>query len=304
MSARALSATSSLVTSLALAWGCVPTVEEDPSLALDGQILALQFQPAEAKPTATSSATALVAHASSKDVSFNLCKARKALSELGPVAPECFDTKGDSIQRLGKGDSVAFTVPKDACRLFGPQRPPAEGGQPPGRPVDPDATGGYYQPIVARLDDAVLGNLRLDCGLPGGSQEQIAEYNQTHVPNQNPVAESVQVRIDNGKWQPLPDDGRLRVPRNASVTIRSRWSAPERYMLLSSDGELTKPREQYLASFFSSVGGFVEHRASVDKSTVDAEWDAPSESGQVTFWLVVRDGRGGTGWTTFEVSVN
>lgn len=306
MNARALLTTTCL--GLSVAFACVPTVDEDPSLALDGQILAVQFTPAEAEPEASSTATALVAGGGNGDVSFDLCLARKALSDLGPVSPQCFDPEAgkNSVARLGKGEAVAFDVPEDACRLFGPQRPPAEPGQPPGRAVDPDATGGYYQHVVARLDDTVLGALRLDCGLPGASQEQVAEYNKNHAPNQNPVSEEVQVRINNGKWQPLPtaEESPLQIPRNASVTFRSEWSAPERYLLLSSERELTTPLERYLATFYSTVGGFTQHRSLFEKRSVDADWQAPADSEHVTFWIVVRDGRGGTGWTTFTVTVD
>jgi hypothetical protein len=306
MSTRALLTTTCL--GLTIAFGCVPTVDDDPSLALDGQILAVQFTPAEAEPEESSAATALVAGGSSDEVEFDLCLARKALSDLGPVSPQCFDPESDenSVVHLGNGEAVPFDVPEDACRLFGPQRPTAEPGQPPGRAVDPDATGGYYQPVVARLDDTVLGALRLDCGLPGASQAQVAEYNKTHAPNQNPAVESVEVRINDGKWRPLPaaEESTLQIPRNASVTFRSKWSAPERYLLLSPERELTKPTEQYLATFYSSVGRFTEHRSLFAKRSVDAAWQAPENPDQVTFWIVVRDGRGGTGWTTFDVTVD
>jgi hypothetical protein len=310
MSTRTLLATTSTGLVCLLALGCVPTVDEDPSLAIDGQILAVQFEPAEAEPEGTSAASALVAGVSGANagVSFDLCLARKALSDLGPVSPACFAPQSEEkdVLHLGRGEAVAFDVPEDACRLFGPQRPSAEPGQPPGRAVDPDATGGYYQPVVARLEDTVLGALRLDCGLPGASQAQVAEYNKSHTPNQNPVAESLEVRIDGGKWQTLllGEESAVQIPRNASVTFRSKWSAPERYLLVSSERELTKPTEEYLATFYSSVGRFTQHRKLVEGRTVNAKWQAPENPELVTVWLVVRDGRGGTGWTSFEVTVN
>ena len=292
--------------SLRLLWACVPTVEEDPSLTVDGQILAVQFFPAEAEPEASSTVSALVAgDADGDDVTFDLCLARKALSELGPVSPLCFE-RGENVVRLGRGPAVAFDVPEEACRLFGPQRPPAEPGQPPGRAVDPDSTGGYYQPVVARLDDPVLGGLRLDCGLPGGSQAQVAEYNNTHTANLNPAIESIQVRVGDAGWRALSTDGasQFTVERGAQVTFRSKWSPPENYLLLSPESrELTTPKEQYLATFYSSVGGFAEHRRLVEKHTVDAVWSAPETAEDVRIWLIVRDGRGGVGWVRLEAVV-
>lgn len=290
--------------------GCVPSVDEDPSLTHDGQVLGLQFLPAEAAPKDPSSVTALVAstEGSAGSVRFDLCLARKALSDLGPVSPECINPKPDSesVVDLGRGEAVAFTVPADACRLFGPQRPSAEPGQPPGRPVDPDATGGFYQPVIAHADDAVLGGLRLDCGLPGGSQAQVAEYNKQYTANVNPELTSLEVRVGSGAWSAVaPEDEPLAVARGKSLTFRSKWSKPESYLVLDSESRtLDSVDEVYLATFFSSAGGLAEHRKLLDsKHSVTTTWQATTR-GAVTFWIVVRDGRGGIGFARFDVEVD
>lgn len=291
--------------------GCVPSVEEDPSLAHEGQVLALQFAPAEAAPKDATSVTALVANSTEGGVGsvrFDLCLARKALSDLGPVSPECINPKpdSDSVVDLGRGAEVAFTVPEDACRLFGPQRPSAEPGQPPGRPVDPDATGGFYQPVIAHAGEAVLGGLRLDCGLPGGSQAQVAEYNKQHTANVNPVLTSLEVRLGSGAWSAIASgDGPLAVARNKSVTFRSKWSEPESYLVLNSESRsLDRIEEAYLATFYGSAGGLSEHRKLLDnKHSVTTTWQA-TVNGPVTFWIVVRDGRGGIGFAEFDIEVD
>ncbi len=293
--------------------GCVPIVEEDPSRVREGQILAIQFEPAEAEPKETASATALVvkaSEASAVSVDFDLCLARKALSELGPVAPECVGTgvKDDKVATpLGSGSNVSFAVPEQACRLFGPQRPPAEPGQPPGRPADPDASGGYYQPVVARSDDTALGGLRLDCGLPGASQAQVAEYNRNHQDNVNPKSTSVKLRVGSGPWQevPLDSDIALSLPRDSAIVIRAEWSAPDSYQILSpEDRQLKEQTENYLVSFYSTVGRFVNHRVIADsRERADAQWQSPESRERVDFWVIARDGRGGVGWATFVLDV-
>jgi hypothetical protein len=146
----------------------------------------------------------------------------------------------------------------------------------------------------------------LDCGLPGGSQVQVAQYNQQHIPNQNPIATKLQIRVAHGDWQTLPlDDGALRVPRNKTVSVRSEWDEPERYLFLSAESrDLTHKNESLLASFYSSVGGFDEHRVTVDNAgRVESELHTPDEKGEVQVWVVVRDGRSGTGWVTFKLDV-
>lgn len=290
---------------------CVPTVDEDPSRAELDQILAVRFEPAEAEPKATTRVTALFVGDSDGGeaaVAFDLCLARKALSELGPVAPECIATSSTdegAIRYLGAGRDVDFVVPDDACRLFGPQRPEAEPGQPPGRPADPDPTGGYYQPVIARLGNTALGGLRLDCGLPGASQEQVAEYNRNYEPNTNPMLERIALRIGNGSWRDAAEDDVLSVPQGAMVSVRTEWSTPETYQFLSTEERVLERREEtYLASFYSSVGGFVNHRVTVDeRSRADAEWRSPSTAGVVRIWAIVRDGRGGVGWVSFGLNV-
>lgn len=290
---------------------CVPTVDEDPSRAERDQILAIRFEPAEAEPKAPTSVTALfVGDADSGEpaVAFDLCLARKALSELGPVAPECVANgpeHEDAVRYLGMGGAVDFVVPDDACRSFGPQRPEAEPGQPPGRPADPDPTGGYYQPVIARLGNTALGGLRLDCGLPGASQEQVAEYNRNYEPNTNPSLERVALRIGDGSWRDAAEEDSLSVPPDTIVRIRTEWSAPQTYQLLSTEERVLERREEiYLASFYSSVGGFVSHRIAVDeRSRADAEWRSPRNAGVVRIWAIVRDGRGGVGWASFGLNV-
>lgn len=306
---RTVKATSLFALSL-MGSGCVPTVDDDPSLVIDGQILAVQFSPAEAKPKAKSTVTALVVgstEAEPADVAFDLCLARKALSELGPIAPECVaeDPSENDVTQLGTGLSVELTVPEAACRLFGPQRPPSEGGQPPGRPADPDATGGYYQPVVARLDDIALGGLRLDCGLSGGSQEQVAEYNRSREDNANPEPTSLRIRVGGSSWKDVSTDSTLSVPRDTTIVFRSQWSEPEKYQLLSPETRtLEERREEYLASLYSTVGRFVEHRVIPNSRHVaEAEWQSPTSKGVVDFWVVMRDGRGGVGWQTFSLEV-
>lgn len=296
---------------LLLAVGCVPSVDEDPSLTYDGQVLALQFEPAEAAPKDASSVTALVASnedGGATNVRFDLCLARKALSDLGPVSPECISPKtgSDSVINLGRGTNVEFDVPEDACRLFGPQRPSAEPGQPPGRPVDPDATGGFYQPVVARAADAVLGGLRLDCGLPGGSQAQVAEYNKQYTANTNPTLTSLEVRVGSGSWTTVSANDTISVTRGNRLSFRSKWSKPETYLLLDSESRsLESTKETYLATFYGSAGGLPEHRKLLDKNhSVTSAWQTAEGVDSATFWIVVRDGRGGVGFAQFEVEVD
>ena len=55
-------------------------------------------------------------------------------------------------------------------------------------------------------------------------------------------------------------------------------------------------------SWFATDGMFLAERTRIPaRNTV---WNAPDRSGLVTFWLVVRDGRGGTSACRFVVNVD
>src|SRR5437016_14286088 len=86
-------------------------------------------------------------------------------------------------------------VPYNAYNQFGPDLPNIP-GQPPGRPADPDSTGGYYQPVrlaVNRGDhfDFTVGETRLVCNLPGATAEVLLDYQKRYRANQNPEIATV-----------------------------------------------------------------------------------------------------------------
>ena len=121
-----------------------------------------------------------------------LCLARKPLTELGPVSPACLVRESADLVPLGSGNTVKGVVPSNACSLFGPQLPET------GRPVDPDLTGGFYQPLRLLLplegDFYALGQTRLVCTLSGVTQAQSREFVQRDRRNYNPALARVVAR--------------------------------------------------------------------------------------------------------------
>jgi hypothetical protein len=153
--------------------------------------------------------------------------ARKPLIELGPVNPACLrddDGSGSAVQALGRGFEVSATLPKDACKLFGPLRPPPEEGEPSGRPVDPDVSGGFYQPFVASLDGVLsIGGVRIDCDLATASRDDAGSYRQRYRPNENPLLTRVALVSDS---EPLAlDDASMRrqVRAGSELELSAGW---------------------------------------------------------------------------------
>ncbi|MES1177506.1 MAG: hypothetical protein ABUL62_24500 [Myxococcales bacterium] len=216
--------------------GCVPTFDDNLPLVQKPIVLSVQSEPAEAAPNTQVQLTALVAtpdvDGAAPAVAWGLCIARKPLTELGPVNPICIQPPGaakGSILPLGSGATVTATLPADACRLFGPSLPEAMNGEPPGRPVDPDPTGGFYQPIGVTLDETgvtSLGAVRIFCPPSGLDQELGVAFNTNYRNNQNPTLDSIAVVSESGKLEPIPaEPDTLRVSRAQTLQFRTTWAA-------------------------------------------------------------------------------
>jgi hypothetical protein len=215
---------------------CVPNFDDELSIVSESKLLAVQSEPAEAAPGDQVSLSALVASPSTNQsepgLSWGLCLARKPLTELGPVNPVCLQlaegAPRDAVTPLGRGRAVSATLPMDACRLFGPSLPEPMNGQPAGRPVDPDPTGGFYQPIsVTLLDSGVtsLGDIRIFCPPSGLDQDQAGEFGANYRRNENPTLDSVLFVDAAGAATPIPDEPEtLQVNVGQAVRLRAAWA--------------------------------------------------------------------------------
>jgi hypothetical protein len=226
-----------LITALVVSAGaCVPSFADDQAVIATPRILAVRSVPAEAKPGTTLQLTALVATpfndaAQTQELEWAMCIARKPLTELGPVAQQCIDrfgTGGDIFQRLGRGPSVSGAVPADACRRFGPLSAPAEAGGVASRPVDPDLSGGYHQPVVVgdNVVGAALASVRLACGIVGVPNAEVVRYNQGYRPNENPEVDRLEI-ISAGSVRPIaPGVGQpgATIQAGTRVELRVAWA--------------------------------------------------------------------------------
>lgn len=228
-----------LLTLIPLAAGCVPDFHDEPALVLARRIVAVQSEPAEAKPDEAVQLRALVVDpnvaAAPAFPRFGLCLARKPLTELGPVSPACLDDPAsdtEALVALGAGESVSARLPLEACRLFGPSRPEPKDGEAAGRAVDADPTGGYFQPVTAKLDAArelAVGSVRLSCALPAVTQAQALEFTRSYRVNQNPELSALSVLRGDDSTELTPehraaDTAPTRVAPGERLTLRASWS--------------------------------------------------------------------------------
>jgi hypothetical protein len=200
------------------------------------RIAAVRAEPAEAAPGEAVALSALiVGPAGEKEdaaIDWAFCNQQKPLGDLADVASACFVYQADYLVPLGQGPAAQGKVPAQACGLFGPDVPPAKPGQPPGRPADPDPSGGYYQPVRLVVPDdggpvIGAGEARLACGLPGATSETLQAFGQRYRRNENPSLGGLWA-VSQGNAALTPDTGAgpaLTVAPGTKVTLRASWPA-------------------------------------------------------------------------------
>jgi hypothetical protein len=221
-------------TPLLFAAACVPTVTDDLSTITAPRVLAVQSTSgasagtAELDPGGVVTLRALVATPDGVAVptlDWQLCLAQKPLAELGPVNTACL-ARGAAphvAKRLAVGDTTTAVIPLDACSLFGPNPPPSQGG----RPVDPDPTGGYYQPVVGFLGaSTTLADVRVACG-PGDVVRQARQdFEARYRKNENPeIAALSLVRGSVATAVPPDASSGFSAKRGERVLLRAAWDA-------------------------------------------------------------------------------
>jgi len=320
--------------------GCaVDEPESDLSQIEDPQVLAISATPAEVPPGQATQLTALLASpdgTGSDTLTWSMCTARRPLAELGPYAQDCLDLESDSLVPLPEGLESSLSLPADACRLFGPEPPPAEPGQPSGRPVDADITGGYYQPLTIALpesSDPTLFGLRITCGLAGATQRQSVEFRQRYHPNVAPGLSIILIDGQAGRsarvgtnstvdlqveWPDCPtiaacgdgsctvDESSLSCPEDCMQPVGCRGA--ETYLRFDPlDLELVETRESIQVAWYATAGSFSQAqtgRASDDPVLLSTNvWTAPAEAGEVIVWIVIRDARGASSWRRLDFTV-
>jgi hypothetical protein len=311
---RSFSLSLSLVLSLS---ACVPTFAEDPSLVASERVLAVRAEPSEAAPGDTVTLTALDADAAglvpSPSLDWAPCLMRLPLSEPGPVARACIAGDADALGDPATGPTASIAISNDACRLFGPDPPPTGAG----RPVDPDSTGGFVQPVRIALTDGTvaLAFVRLHCGVAGATREQASELRRRYHANTHPTFVVTLVHGD-GSFQDVVDRVPVDVTAGETLTLRATWpecpdetacGGAERYARFDRDRGVVVARESLRASWLGTLGAYAEPRtgrATDDETTwTENTWVAPEAPTAGSLFVVVRDDREGVSWIVVPINV-
>jgi hypothetical protein len=313
---------------------CTPEILDNSALVDEAAVLAAQASPAEARPGAQVTLRALdvvPGGPATRPLDWAYCTRRPSLTTPGTLSPECYGATGPALVALGTGGSVAGTLPRTVCETFGPDQPTPLPGQPAGRPADADGTGGYYQPVRILPPEAPLPaafGVRTLCNLAGATPAQQAERDRRYRLNANPTITGLTL----GGATPVPawesDAAAVTsVPAGAALTLTASWpSCPEGpetegptaagcggaepYVWFDPAARVfTVRREEIVVAWFATAGRFetartgrAETEAAIFNDSSN-QWTAPAGPGDVWLWVVVRDPRGGVGWSSHHLRV-
>jgi hypothetical protein len=266
---------------------CAPEFNDDVTLVTSPRLLVAVAEPAEVRPRAPVTIVAMSApdpadvYARENPFRFTFCTTPATVGDPRPVSDACLDEPGVAL--TAAGDVGAGNVPQDACARFGPDPPPGDF-----RPRDPDATGGFYQPVrIDALGQKWIHLLRVTCALPDAPAALARELAETYVANANPVIEAIKA---------VRESDRVR------VTVRWTPESAESYPRLAADGSAIEQRDEFFrASWFTTAGTFTSSATATEEGDGALEMtnELVTDPGAApVVWVVLRDSRGGAAVTS------
>jgi len=289
---------------------CKPDFDERASLVDRATVLAVTVEPPEARPGETVTVTVHVATPAGAvdgaSTGFAFCTTPKLLTENGSVSAAC---QSSAVAPIGDAfGAVSAALPADACFVFGPEVRAAEQ-----RPRDPDPTGGFYQPIRARVlagnagavDPSpetlvAFGFARLGCRLANAPADLAARFAAEYRANRNPVLLPLVATMD-GLDLALESPGDpASIAGGSRLTFHASWRPEDAETYVAFDPitqAVVARRESMRVSWYATGGSFdadrTGRREDEPESFADDGWTAPSAPGPVHLWAVLRDARGG-----------
>lgn len=295
MKTRRLARTLAVVPFVGLALGaCDGALDQRLAILDEPRVLAILAEPAEARPGATV-AYSLVYGGPDGPIAVSpawaYCHAPKAPTEDNIVSADCLGE--GALIPLSTGEQITATLPADACFVYGPETKP--GGF---RPRDPDASGGYYQPIRAEIASVLaFGLSRIQCTLGNVSAEISRRYEREYVDNANPTLDPIAIAPAS-------------VGADTDVDLGASWpaAAAESYLYYEPVAQALVMRHESMRISWFATGGTIAVDASAvgelsSQRAVHTTWHTPASAGTAHLVVVLRDGRGGTAVATTSVTV-
>jgi hypothetical protein len=139
------------------------------------------------------------------------------------------------------------------------------------------------------------------------------EFVNTYTKNLNPVIDHVTLDPDGGATLLVGTGAAtgVTVAPGATTTIELAWPAdtPEGYPVYDLASRTLIPhRESLRVSWFATAGSFPKDTTGRGEEETELfarnDWTAPDVAGDVHFWVVLRDSRGGLDFKAFDLTVS
>ena len=290
----------------AVACACQPRFDRAPSRVDGPRVLAVRAEPPEAAPGASVTLAPLLVDAAgpldAATVDWAFCLANRPAADDNTVSARCLPPDSPDLRPIAPGPAppaATAVLPAEGCQVFGSEPPPPPPGEPPLRPVDPDPSGGYYQPVrlaVAGGEAVAFAQVRLRCALPAAPAPVAQEFRARYVPNRNPHLAELGLA-----------GGATTVAPGGREVLQAAWApeAAEPFVAFDlASSALVDRVEALRVSWFSTAGTFdADRSAPQGEARAQVGWRAPDAPGPVHLWAVLRDDRGGMGWRHLVVEV-
>jgi len=289
---------------LALACAACATDLEKQSEVVKLRVLAVRADPAELvvsdggiPPRATFTALAVEPSGAAAAVRFALC------TDQDPAPSTTLDCPGRQGVDLPSAGPTSAVFDLGDPRFLPVLTASVDGGT-------PDA--GILRegvPVVIGFEATAPAHTEVDggpAGADGGAVQIVRGYttivvhDDSRPANRNPEVVALRIGPDGGV--DLPADGSMHV---ATGSVQRLTPVPA-----SDAKEPTVAGPEKLGySFFATTGSLSSLRSTDTTTTGEpadtfVDWTTPDGPGPTTLWVVVRDGRGGTGWLERDLSVS
>jgi hypothetical protein len=252
--------------------GCTPKDEPPRTLIVKPRVLAIKAEPPSVAPGESTTVTTLIVGTGAETPAVSWTRCRRAPRPGDAINPDCFDDEAAYLEPIGEGPTITTEMPTDATAdTLG----------------EPDASGGVYLPLIARV--AVAG------------QTLLASYrlrlSTADDVNHNPGLTGVLVLDGSGSDVPLDPANPPVVRTGDHLTLKAALPAGsgESYPAALGNGTAT---EILLTSWFSTAGRFSQERTDDTQPSTALELDdlLPAPGATIDLFVVTRDDRGGAAY--------
>jgi hypothetical protein len=250
-----------------------------PASSVEGlRVLGIKAEPPEVAPGATSQLSILAVDPGGLPIAVDWSACSLPPLPGAAVNPDCFGADaGAAVQPVGQGSTVTVTMPPATAAALGA----------------PDATGGVYQPYLARASTA-------SDQVPADYRLRLAQGGEV---NHNPTIAAIVATDASGATVTLDPAAPTPVAAGASLSLSATFAPGSVETYTSFDGRTVG--EVLTTSWFTTAGMLsVEKTSALQPQTVLRLDQPPAPTGgTIDLWAVTRDERGGTDYTHRALSI-